>query len=172
MNSVKITPNASTGKVISAYDSNPSFGFVMLTQTSMVVGAGWIRQQKRSSLLRAEVDVLKMFVDAYPKLELPGNLVVKEYLESQVPEDVQATHINPKVAWEDGISGFIKRAGQGGPELTVGGERILRFTEYDATGEIQDITVNHDNQTEVAQNRVTEGAEAVKTDAKKAKFEA
>ena len=40
----------------------------------------------------------------------------------------------------------MKRAGRDGPELTADGERILRFTEYDASGEGSDKSQAHDNQ--------------------------
>jgi hypothetical protein len=146
MSKVQIVPNASTGAVISAYQSNPEKGFIQLQQTAMQMDGSWIREVKRSTLLKASVEVLEKFVNANPSLALKGQLVIKEYLESDLPEAMAAKYLRKDVTHEEAIAPFVKRAGADGPELTLGGERILRFTIYDASGEDSDITVTHDNQ--------------------------
>lgn len=146
MNKVQIVPNASTGAIISAYQSNPEKGFIQLQQTAIQMDGSWIREVKRSTLLKASVDVLEKFVNANPSLTLKGQLVVKEYLESELPEAMAKKYLRQDVTHEEAIAPVIKRAGSDGPELTVGGERILRFTIYDAAGEDTDRTVTHDNQ--------------------------
>ena len=64
MNKVQIVPNASTGAIISAYQSNPEKGFIQLQQTAIQMDGSWIREVKRSTLLKASVDVLEKFVNA------------------------------------------------------------------------------------------------------------
>ena len=106
----------------------------------------WIREVKRSTLLKASVDVLEKFVNANPSLTIKGQIVVKEYLESELPEAMAIKYLRKDVTHEEAIAPFVKRAGADGPELTVGGERILRFSIYDVSGEDADVTVTHDNQ--------------------------
>jgi hypothetical protein len=146
MSKVQIVPNASSGAVINAYQSNPEFGYIQLQQSAIVQDGSWIREVKRSTLLKASVEILEKFVNANPSLTLKGQLCVKEYLESELPADMAQKYLRKDVTHEEAIAPFVKRAGSDGPELTFGGERILRFTEYDPSGEGSDITVAHDNQ--------------------------
>lgn len=143
MSKVQIVPNKD-GKVVSAYKSNPEFGYIQLQQNAMVIDGGWVRNKKKSCLLRAEMTTLEAFLKQYPSLAVPGNIVTKEFLESEVPADMAARFIRKDGDYEDNISGYIKRAGADGEELTVGGERILRFSFYDPTGQDTDIRVQHD----------------------------
>lgn len=149
MSQVRIIPNAKTGEIISKYVSNPEYGYIQLSQSSTSISGGWIRESKRSTLLRAKTELLESFVKSTKNLTMPGNIVVKEYLESEVPESIDAQYINQNVEREEAIKSFIKRAGADGIELTLGGERILRFAIYDATGEDVDVIVAYDNVEEV-----------------------
>lgn len=153
MSQVKIVPNAKTGSIISSYESNPEYGYVQLEQSTLQVGANQVRRVKRNTLLRGEVDVLTHFVNDTRGLVLPGKLVLKEYLESEVPDSIASQYLNKKVEKEVAISNFIKRAGTDGVELTLGGERILRFTVYDASGEDTDVLVAYDNVDAVNEQR-------------------
>lgn len=146
MSKVQIVPNKE-GQVISAYKSNPEYGYIQLQQTAVVCDGGWIREKKRSTIMRAEIGLLSRFVAANKALVLPGNIVVKEFLESEVPQDIQARFYNKNVSYEEQIAPYIKRAGQDGVELCQGGERILRFSFYDAAGQDTDTRVQHDNVT-------------------------
>ncbi len=146
MNKVQIVPNADTGAVITAYQSNPEYGYIQLQQTAIVQDGTWIREVKRSCLLKSSVEILEKFVAANPSLSLKGQLVVKEYLQSELPANMAATYLRKDVTEEEAIAPFVKRAGSDGPELTFGGERILRFTVFDPTGEEQDKPQAHDNQ--------------------------
>jgi hypothetical protein len=154
MNQVMIVPNAKTSAVVTPYAKNPEYGYVQLEQSAITVSGGWIRENKRSTLLRAKTDLLLKFISTTSKnLTLPGKIVVREYLQSEVPQDVQDRFFNKDLALEDAIAPYVKRAGAGGIELTVGGERILRFSEYDATGKADDLFVHHDNSDDVRTSR-------------------
>ena len=148
MKTVSIKPSKD-GQLISMYKGNAEFGFITLTSSQQTVSPdGWIREQTRTTLLRAETPVLERFVKDSRNLTLPGQIVVNEFVESQVPPAYRG-RLNEKVPYEDAIAGFIKRAGKDGIELTVGGERILRFTTYDMSGSLSDSIVAHDNTDDV-----------------------
>lgn len=150
MSKISIKPNAD-GAPISAYKSNPEFGYIVLESSVSTVDNGWLRKKTRTALVRAEIPLLVEFVQGFGS-KIPGHIVVREYLESELPGNLQA-QFDKADDYEEAVSSFIKRAGEDGPELTVGGERILRFSDYDATGQIQDISVMHDNQAEIAEFR-------------------
>ena len=146
MSKVKITPNGKTGSIITAYAKNPEFGYVQLTQSTMIIDGGWVRESKRSALLRGKVSLLEEIVKMYKGQVVPGQLVVKEYVESAVPQEMRARFLNNEaLTHEEQIAPFVKRAGEEGPELTLGGERILRFTLWDQAGTDVDVKVMHDN---------------------------
>lgn len=145
MSQVQIVPNSATGSLVTAYQSNPKFGYVQLQQTATVIDGGWIREKKRSTLLRADIELLSKFVAGHKSLTLPGSIVVKEYVESEVPADMAARFFNKDASYEDAIKPYVKTAGNDGIALTRDGERIIRFSIYDNTGKDTDVTVAHDN---------------------------
>ena len=54
--------------------------------------------------------------------------------------------LDAKLPFEEQIESFLKRAGSNdAPVLMAGEERVLRFTEYDASGTTTDIRVAHTN---------------------------
>jgi hypothetical protein len=145
MSTVRIVANAKSNNLVTGYKNNPEYGYIQLEQTAMSIASnGWIREQKRVCILRAKVDLLKSYVNANKSLQLPGKIVIKEYLESDVPDAILDT-LNQNVDYETRIATFIKRAGVDGDELTLGGERILRFSNYDNSGLDQDVLIQHDN---------------------------
>jgi hypothetical protein len=152
MNKVQIKPTE-TGALISTYKNNPAYGYVTLQSEEMSIEGGWVRNSVRTALLRAETPLLEKFVNAFGKAgAVPGRIVVKEFAESQLPENFKS-RLNKNVDYEESIAPYVKRAGKDGIELTLGGERILRFTDYDASGNDQDIRVAHDNVTAVTESR-------------------
>lgn len=159
MSTVKITPSK-TGKLVTPYESNSSFAYVQLEQTSLVSQGGWMREQKKSALLKGETVVMEKLVRANSKLELPGTLVVTECLEGDIPEAIAGQFLNPKVSFEEAIEPFVKRAGNDSNSvvLTKDGQRVLRFTSYDASGEGVDTLVQHDNSAEVKAARIAADA--------------
>lgn len=145
MSQVQIIPNSKTGSLVTAFEKNPEFGFVQLQQTSIVPGGAWLQESKRSTLLKAKIPVLQKFIQEHKSLSLAGNIVVKEYLESEVPQEMLDTFLNKALSYNQAIEPYVKRAGQDGVELCQGGERIIRFSVYDPTGTEQDTRVAHDN---------------------------
>ena len=152
MSNVRIVPGKK-GSVVTAYENNADFGYVQLEQSAIVQTGGWIREVKRTCLLRGKTATLEAFVNSAKGLQLPGKIVVFEYLESQVPADVAKEHLRDDVSFEEAIDPYIKRAGADGIALTANGERILRFAKWDSTDQLTDIRVVHDNQAEIVANK-------------------
>lgn len=169
MNANAVTIKASkTGALVNVYKSNPNYGYIQLTSSERTIEGTWVRVKSRSTLLKAEVAVLEDYVkdlqrkrkNADEALTLPGRIVVQEFVESELPASFKS-RFSKSLPYEDAIASFVKRTGINGIELTVGGERILRFTDYDASGTIQDRIVAHDNVEAVAAHRAaTQTAEA------------
>lgn len=144
MRTVQITPSKD-GQLITVYKNNSAYGYITLSSTEMSLASnGWIRESKRSTLMRAETELLQKFIAMNKSLALAGKIYVEEFLESQLPASY-AERLNKNVDYETSIAPYIKRAGKDGVELMLGGERILRFTSYDPTGTIEDMKIAHDN---------------------------
>jgi hypothetical protein len=158
-NSVHIKPSAD-GSIINVYKNNPEFGYIQLRSVEKTFEGNWIRKKERNCLIRAEVELLEEFLQEEGKTgTLPGRIVVNEFTESQLPENYQS-RLDKNKDWEEAIEPFLKRAGKDGILLTNGGERILRFTDYDRSGKSQDTTVAHDNVSAIQEARAAAGITA------------
>jgi hypothetical protein len=160
MSNVRIVPGKK-GTVVTAYDSNADFGYVQLEQSAIVMTAGWVREVKRTCLLRGKTATLEQFVSSCKGLAVPGKLVALEFLESQVPADVAKEFLRDDVSYEEAIDSYIKRAGADGPALTSNGERILRFVKWDTADQLFDVNVIHDNQAEVSASKSLESGKGM-----------
>lgn len=148
MSTVKIIPGK-TGNLVSQYANNSEYGYIQLESSEMSISGGWIREQKRSCLLRAKTQLLNAFVSANKTLEVPGKIGVLEYLEDSIPANIQKEFLRDDVPFQEAIAGYIKKAGQDGPALTFEGKKIVRFSKYDPSGQIVDVHITHDNVAEV-----------------------
>lgn len=158
MNNVQIIPNASTGALISAYQSNPEIGFIHVQSSEIVMSPdNWARDKKRSALLRGDIAVLTKFVNMHKTGVLPGRIVVHEFRENELPENFTA-RLNKKLSYEEAVQGFIKRAGKDGVALMSNGQRILRFSDYDPSGKMPDVQIAHENVSEVVAQRASVSA--------------
>jgi hypothetical protein len=154
MRNVQITPSKE-GQLITVYKNNSDYGYITLTSTELSTDSrGWIRESKRSTLMRATVDLLQKYIAMNKSLTVAGKIYVEEFLESDVPDSFKE-RFNKNVDYETQIKPYIKRAGKDGVELTLGGERILRFTSYDPTGTIEDVKIAHDNTDAVKASKAT-----------------
>ncbi len=160
MSTIKFAPNKS-GALITVSTKNPAWGSLRLASelTAIDPTTGFIRATKKSFLIKDKVEGLTALLEANPN-GLSGKLYSIEFIESEMPADFKAL-LNKNLSHEEAISNFVKRAGQDGPELTVGGERILRYTKYDASNKMFDTIVTHDNQEEVSTWRATQTEGAV-----------
>jgi hypothetical protein len=134
------------GVIVNAYPSNKEFAWILLSQKKIVIDNGWVRESVRTTLQRGTTVLLEKWISSYAfnAYQLPGNIVVEEYLEDAIPPAVAKVNLRDEVTFEEAIKGFLKRAGADGPVLTKDGKRIVRFTKWDPTGTVSDITVQHD----------------------------
>jgi hypothetical protein len=155
MSTIKFAPNKS-GALITVSTKNPAWGSLRLASelTAIDPTTGFIRATKKSFLIKDKVEGLTALLEANPN-GLVGKLYTVEFIESEAPADFKSL-LNKNLSYEEAIATFVKRAGADGPELTVGGERILRYTKYDASNKMYDTVVTHDNQEEVATWRATQ----------------
>lgn len=155
-NAVTIKANAK-GVLVNVYSTNKEFGYIVLETVATSFEKGWIRDSKRTCLMRGTVARLEDLVAATKTL--PGRIAVREYLEDEIPADVAKSNLRDDISLEEALEPYLKRAGQDGVHLTKGGKRIVRFTEYDGAGITQDIIISHDNIAEVAASKA-EGAKS------------
>lgn len=168
MRNVQITPSKE-GQLITVYKNNSDYGYITLSSTELSTDSrGWLRESKRSTLMRAPIELLQKYIAMNKSLAVPGKIYVEEFLESGVPDSFKE-RFNKNVDYETQIKPYIKRAGKDGVELTLGGERILRFTSYDPTGTIEDSKVAHDN-TDAVKASKSGAAVAAQLDGEEAPF--
>ena len=141
------------GAFINVYSSNAEFGYIVLESNSISTVGGWIRESKRTSLIRGTVQLLEKYVSLSTGGSLPGRIAVREYLEDAIPQDIAQKELRDDVSLEEALAPYFKRAGQDGVILTKDGKRIVRFTEYDPSGTVQDVTISHDNVAEVTASK-------------------
>jgi hypothetical protein len=139
---VNVKANAQGG-VVTPYQGNPAFGFVILESVETVMQNGWLQEKSRSTIMRGATEMLsKHFTIGQ---QLAGKIAVTECLEDDIPAQC-ASQLQKDLPFEEQIAPYLKRAGSDdAPILTAGGKRILRFTSYDASGATMDTRVQHDN---------------------------
>lgn len=135
---VSITSNEEGQKVIPS-QNNPEYGYIRVEQTADVFVDGWLRTQTRSALIKGKVSQLER-IAALGRLE--GKIVILEYVESELPENLQKELDKSEKFRESSI----KKAGLNGPVLTKDGEDIYRFEMFvSADSPTGDVLVKHDN---------------------------
>lgn len=158
MSQVTFKANEKSGEIITVFPNAPERGYVTLQSSQLVRSGTNLNKRTRTFLMSATVEILTEYVAMFKGKPLPGQIVAKEFLESELPANFKS-RLNKKAEYEDAIAPFIKRAGQRGPELTLGGERILRFTDYDESGDDVDTTIAHDNVEAIAEWRAEVAAQ-------------
>jgi hypothetical protein len=149
-NAVQIKAN-NKGVLVNVYSTNKEYGYIVLETMTTVFEGGWMRDSKRTCLMRGTVERLEKLVAATKSL--PGRIAVREYLEDEIPADLAKAYLRDDVSFDEAIEPYVKRAGQDGVLLTRGGKRIVRFAEYDGACVVQDIILSHDNVAEVAASK-------------------
>lgn len=153
-NAVTIKAN-NKGVLVNVYSTNKEYGYIVLETMTTVFEGGWMRDSKRTCLMRGTVERLEKLVAATKSL--PGRIAVREYLEDEIPADLAKAYLRDDVSFDEAIEPYVKRAGQDGVLLTRGGKRIVRFAEYDGACVVQDIILSHDNVAEVAASKADGG---------------
>jgi hypothetical protein len=136
---VRISPDEQ-GNAIRVSKNNPEYAHMRITQERVDFGSnGWVNRKVFSSLIHGKTEDLKQMGFTAGQ-ELPGNIVVLEQLNPFNSNDPER---DLKIAGETGI--VCK-----GVDAETGEVRdIYRTTRYDATGQMQSITIAHVNGDEI-----------------------
>lgn len=168
---LRAVANRKTGMIVNAFKNKPEFGYIVLEEATTSIGTnGFMRTSRRTLTMKEKVSALTAWlnantsagnVDAEGNAKVNGRLVVLEFPENaNLPQAIVSAFLSRKdedgevLDREEQIKNYIKRAGNEDDAvvLKAGGQRILRFVIFDATGKINDILVAHDNQDEVRVN--------------------
>jgi hypothetical protein len=128
MNSkVTVLGDSVTGSVVNQ-SSNPSYGYITLSQNRNLINAnGFLERKRVTFLLKGEIEQLQELNYSVGQ-ELPGAIWVEE---STTP--FRKPELDLKVAGDTGIV------------CTLDGNPIYRRTRYSMNPETADITIQHDN---------------------------
>lgn len=143
---VEITLNKKSQKIVTPYEGNPKFGFIQLKSVEQVIHNNWLQMKERTTILKGEFEKLESAFQSVTTLA--GKIAVTECTEDNIPVEI-SSQFNKTQDFEEQIKGNIKRAGENGPVLVQDDKRILRFTNYDATGLQNDVRVPHTNVEEI-----------------------
>lgn len=147
----RIFPRKAKGNdsFINVSPNNPTKGYIMVhEEPRSIVENGFPRVSPgNQALIRGDIKSLEQILKAelLPGGQgLRGLIVVKEYLESDLPT---------KTAQLQNVAKFQKKAGNTGIVLSVNGEPIYRFSEYYSEPSDKTIHrfVDHDNSAEVSE---------------------
>ena len=75
------------GAFVNVYASNKEFGYIVLESNSISTAGGWVRETKRSCLIRGTVTTLEKLIAQFPGKQLPGRIAIREFLEDAIPQD-------------------------------------------------------------------------------------
>ena len=156
--SVRIEPNHK-GELIHVYADFKEFGSVTLVSNEVAREDGFNKlYQQRKYILSDRIESLQELVDTIAEDNIiPGRLVVKEFREKEIPKEYQE-RLNKKMLYEDSLKPYIKDVVVMGIESYTTsslfeasknypknqGQRIIRFIDYDRTGEEQDVILRMD----------------------------
>jgi len=125
----QVVPDAQ-GNAIRVSKNSPEYGYVRVIQNKVMFNAtGWVSKKQLSTLVKGKVEDLQDLGFTSDTI-LPGNIVVMESFEP----------FSEKMPDRD-----LKYAGDTGIVCCKDGQPIYRTTAYDASGELSDALIPHDN---------------------------
>lgn len=172
---LSIIADKKNGSLVFPSKNNPNWGSLALRQECIKVttkgGRAIVESNVVTAFQEGPLNIIEMLANEYLAMgtKIPGAIFVKEYVESNIPAEYKKSTT---------LDRNIKRLSSdvNAPELTLGGERIFRFTEYhedtDRTTnkDAFDLPVQHDNIEAVAAFNATRpdraNSEALKNAAK------
>ena len=134
MSKVTVTADRN-GNIVNISDNNPEFGYIRVEQVSTQITNGWLRNVKRSTLIKGKVaDLLEAkFSNGQ---ELPGKIIVVESFNPFNPENPDRD---------------LKIAGDTGVICRVDDQPIYRQSVYTVNDQAQDEFITHNNIEEIRQ---------------------
>jgi hypothetical protein len=128
---------------------------ISLWSLEKITRNGRVTYEKRYYQICGTLTELDLFLLRYKEMyshdTVIGRIVVKEFLESSVPEIYKA-QLDQNKPWEEAIKNKLLQDYNTNSYLTFNGERILRFVDYDSTGEEKDVIIEN---TDIASNNKT-----------------
>lgn len=122
------------GNVIGVSENNPEYGYIRVESIATQISeGGWLRQVKRSALIKGKVDDLKA-ANYSAGDQIPGQIVVKESLEPFNPE-------NP--------DRHLKIAGETGIPCLLDDQPIYRETFFTNNPYAEDVLIAHNNNEQI-----------------------
>lgn len=147
------------GSIVNAYKSNTAFGWMKVQSWVMTTEGQFLRRKKRTALVKAETEVLMDIAKSYGlEHPLPGHIYVHEFLENKLPEHHVQKFMKNKNGYEAAIADFVKVHGETKQVMYQDGQRIIRFSEWDSEGAIQDIILGASNVPQVLRPTLTASA--------------
>ena len=157
------------GEIVHIYKNNPEFGYIVLESQEPYFCPTYLNEflssngdktkiPKRLVCLRGKTETLKKIVKASHNKTLPGRIIVTEYLEDEIPEDVISLNLRDDVPFEEAIKPYLLLVNNKNDSienkirdrfkeksndefLTKNGKRILRFFKYDIKEDTEDIFI-------------------------------
>jgi hypothetical protein len=131
------------GNVIGVSANNPDYGYFRVEQsTTQINEQGWLRNVKRSALIKGKVEDL-MNTNYKEGTEIPGKIVVRESLEPFNP-------INP--------DRDLKIAGDTGVICRIDDQPIYRQTFFTSNLNAYDELITHNNSEEIREVQTAQKA--------------
>jgi hypothetical protein len=138
-----------SGEYLHAYDDDATRGYVVLMErirkkTRMLTGTK-VEKSSRSCIYNGDLDMLADEIKEWETAgRIPGRIVIQEMVHDDLPVGV---------AKMKSLKDYEKKAGSGGCNLTLKGQKIYMFKNYDETGLEPDVFIAHDNNEEVTKDR-------------------
>lgn len=154
MSKVKLQPTES-GALFTASKNNPEYGYIQVRQSTLKNSVGrWAETEERSALILGTIPALRTIITEAKGGELPGKIVVWEWPQSMVPDNIYNEIMGKREDEEAAFKRYFKRAGKDGIYLTKDGERIVRYSFWDKSGNVEDIICAHDNGDAIREARI------------------
>jgi hypothetical protein len=130
------------GLLVNPYKTKPDYGWMKVQSEQLVTEGANLRPKTRTALVKADVRILTKLADVYgTDKPLPGRIYVHEYLEPQLPQNLRERFLNSEHGYEEAIKDHVKVHTKTKAVMLQNGERIIRFSQWDMTGKIEDIAV-------------------------------
>ena len=139
-------------------------GYIVIVEEDFRVIGRSVIDKNRSCTVSGTFDTLQKIIDSVVdgKGHLEGRILVQECTVSELMEEdnnLRKTYLGTEdyistIGFQKAVEPYLKRAGKDGPVLKIDGDPIVSFKEYDRTGELEDVILQHNNVEEVAAYRL------------------
>lgn len=146
MKTVTIIPNKTTGEYITKFEkSSKDFSFMKVQGTVRIHNGPYVHQRTVFAQIKAKYSILEeMLEESKPTLKLPGQIWIREYLESEIPANVLMEFISADIIqnqpdkFDEILSGYEKTTrGKDSLNFMYHDEKIYEFTCYDSNPDKQ-----------------------------------